>query len=198
MVLLFSNSTFLGQWSYNASEIFKWSFLYFAFSQVQNFWLQQTGRFLHQNFQVSNIVKQENFNHNNPQRFYLKLFNFVYSQIQNFNCKKPQRLSIELFEFLEKWNLKSVKVWQRIYEVFCSQRSWEIWHTPHLTGRCPWNPFILPVYEQNTKHWSFCSFLFMFLRIVFLKFSHMSDDGSEIDSKYNIHPSFVIVIWFKS
>ena len=26
----------------------------------------------------------------------------------------------------------------------------------------------------------------------------MSDDGSEIDSKYNIHPSFVIVIWFEA
>ena len=36
--------------------------------------------------------------------------------------------------------------------------------------------------------------LTMFFRIVFLKFSHVSDDGSEIDSKYNIHPSFVIVI----
>ena len=28
----------------------------------------------------------------------------------------------------------------------------------------------------------------------FLKFSHVSDDGSEVDSKYNIYPSFVIVI----
>ena len=25
----------------------------------------------------------------------------------------------------------------------------------------------------------------------------MSDDGSEMDSKYNVHPSFVIVISFK-
>ena len=30
--------------------------------------------------------------------------------------------------------------------------------------------------------------------VVFLKFSHMSYNGSEVDSKYNIHPSFVIVI----
>ena len=57
----------------------------------------------------------------------------------------------------------------------------------------PTNPY-LSVYEQNTKYFSICSFLLMFLRIVFLKFSHVSDDGSEIDSKYNICSSFVIII----
>ena len=33
----------------------------------------------------------------------------------------------------------------------------------------------------------------VFKRIIFLKFSHVSDDGTEIDSKDNIHPSFVII-----
>ena len=49
-------------------------------------------------------------------------------------------------------------------------------------------------FVANTKYWSFCSFLLMFFRTVFLKFSHVSDDGSEIDSKYNIHITFVIVL----
>ena len=38
----------------------------------------------------------------------------------------------------------------------------------------------LPVYEQNTKYCSFGSFLLMF--------------GSEIDSKFDIHHSFIVVI----
>ena len=42
------------------------------------------------------------------------------------------------------------------------------------------------------KYLSFCLFP-LFLRIFFLKFSHVSDDGTEIDSKDNIHPSFVII-----
>ena len=36
----------------------------------------------------------------------------------------------------------------------------------------------------------------MFLRIACYKISHVSDDGSEIDSKHNMYPSFVIVIYF--
>ena len=66
-------------------------------------------------------------------------------------------------------------------------------YTP-FDWQVPMKFLVLPVYEQNTKYCSFGSFLSMVLRTVFLKFSHMSDDGSEIDSKYDIHPSFVIVI----
>ena len=42
------------------------------------------------------------------------------------------------------------------------------------------------------KYLSFCLSLF-FLKNIFLKILHMSDDGTEIDSKDNIHPSFVII-----
>ena len=118
---------------------FKWSFLNFSFSEIWNFWLKQTWRFLHQILQISNTVKQENFDHNNPQTFSFKPFKFCVQSIQNFDCKKPQRFSGKLWISLQ---MKIWKVCQRISEVCCNQKSWETVHTPYFTGRYPWNSFI--------------------------------------------------------
>ena len=162
-------------------------------------------------------VKFETFDCKKLEDFFIKLFKFQiwwskkilittslrdfpsnFWYIVKYKTLTARNLKDFLSNFLNFFTNEIWKVWQGISEVCCDQRSWDTCHTPHLTGRCPWKPFILPAYEENTRYCSFGSFLLMFLRIVFLKFSHVSDDGSEIDARYDVHPSFVIVIWFKS
>ena len=61
-----------------------------------------------------------------------------------------------------------------------------------------WQVLIKSLYPTSlcTKYQvlQFWLILLMLLRIGFLKFSHLSDDGSEIDSEYDINQSFVIVL----
>ena len=135
--------------------------------------------------------KQENFEDNKPQRFSFKLLSFVCGQIQTFDCKKPQTFSTKLFEFLYKWNLTSVA------GNLCKKVMGDLTYTPF-----DWQVPMKSLYPTSlwTKY-QVLQFWLIFidvLRIVFLKFSHVPDDGSEIDLKYDIHPSFVTVIWFKS
>ena len=66
----------------------------------------QTWRFLHQTFQVS--WNKKTLIITSLRDFPSNFLSVAYSQIQNFDCKKPQRFSIRLFEFLYKWNLKSM------------------------------------------------------------------------------------------
>ena len=174
-------------------------------------------RFSNKVFWILHSVKFETFYSNKLDDFFIKFYrfqiywnkkslivtvlrdflsnfsSFVYSQTQYFDCKKPQRFSGKLWISLQMKSEKCVRDSLRFVAI---KRSWETCHTPHFTDRCPWNSFILLVYKQNTSYWSFCLFLLL-LRIFVLKFSHIFDSGSEIDSKYNINPSFVI-IWIKS
>ena len=91
-------------------------------------------------------MKQENFDHNNPQTFSFKPFKFCVQSIQNFVCKKPQRFSIHPISLAGA------------HEILLSQ-----------------------VFE------------FLLISTVFKNIFYMSDDGTEMDSNNNIHPSFVII-----
>ena len=66
-------------------KLFEFRILY---SQIRKLLLQQTLEISYQNFQISYIVKYENFSRNKPWRFSIKIFEFQHKRITGNEIRK--------------------------------------------------------------------------------------------------------------